>query len=318
MDFANSALQIGRTAIISAARFLCTALALVLAPYVSAAMAQTLSALPGKAIGVVVANPERILAREGRTAPKGAVAFSINGETYRWLFLKAVEGEEGTTEELPIGRADKKKSFKGVILATREALKRRRIGVPYALVEVEVNGGRGAPAGADRFVATRLERIDRGGAKVGSVTGLVSEILDDCANFAKGDRKLRDAYKMLSAKHAKSSRKMAYKSELVPGVTWLESDKMVQVICTIQKRGAEMSADAGMVPSSGAAAGAGIPYGHRFQVSRALTYRGDLRGKFKRIEVSKLSILEEEVPPPGGTMPGGMAPKGGAGGGGAE
>src|SRR5262245_30942782 len=119
--------------------------------------------LPGRVVGLLVGDVRAVIAAEGRTAPDTAVAFARGNDSYRWLYLKTPGDPDADTLTLPVGPDGKTtKAFDAVRLADAALLKARGVPTPYALVEVEVNGGAGAPAGEEHFVATDLKILDGG------------------------------------------------------------------------------------------------------------------------------------------------------------
>ena len=139
------------------------------APAQSVADAQhkRLAPLPGKVIGIVIANATPELTTQGRKVPQDTIGFASGFGGYRLVYLPCAENKEAKSGpdaldavRLPVGNGERK-AFAHVCLGTRADLNRLGIRDPYALVEVDVNGGLGSSESADAFAVTGpLHRLD--------------------------------------------------------------------------------------------------------------------------------------------------------------
>jgi hypothetical protein len=117
-------------------------------------------ALPEKVVGVLVSGDADILAREGRKGPADAYGFGSGGDSYRWLYVPmARKWIIGGLVARVGSRGDALKRFDHLGLANATTVQPWGVSGPYALVEVEVNGGLGAPPG-ETFVATHMRVLD--------------------------------------------------------------------------------------------------------------------------------------------------------------
>jgi hypothetical protein len=116
-------------------------------------------ALPGKAVGVLALGDKSLLAAEGRKGPDDVLYFSTGGQSYRWLYLPLKQKPLIGGLNIRVGGDGQTHRFDGLGLATRENLKLWDIARPYTLVEIEVNGGLGSPAG-ENLVATRIRSLE--------------------------------------------------------------------------------------------------------------------------------------------------------------
>jgi len=214
----------------------------------------SLQPLPGRTIGILVSNPQRILALEGQSTPsngfrfrrggvnydvKGpvqftvspnAIAFSRGGANYRWVFMHVDDKPPLANLEVLVGEGFRTKRYDGVDLATPATVKRFGITEPYALVEVEVNSGLGSPVD-DKFVATNLRQLD--GTK--DYPAHVSEVI---AGLRKRYETELDAqYQTLEAALVSAQQK-ALKDQIPTGprqgdevmyVTWEPRSELLQV-----------------------------------------------------------------------------------------
>jgi hypothetical protein len=116
--------------------------------------------LPGKAVGVLVGGAQALLADEGRRGPADTFCFAAGADSYRWVYVPVEQKPRIGGLRVAVGeKGDKAQRFDSLSLADPQTVKRWGITEPYALVEVEVNGGLGSPA-AGSFVATRLRPLD--------------------------------------------------------------------------------------------------------------------------------------------------------------
>ena len=131
-----------------------------MSPPADASTAPRYLPMPGKAVGVLVSDVQDVLRHEGRYGPPDAVCFARGEASYRWFYVPARGGAQGESMTIPVGEAGEKvQVFDNLVMATPKALKPWGVNAPYALVEVEVNGGRGSPA-EESFAATDLKVLD--------------------------------------------------------------------------------------------------------------------------------------------------------------
>jgi hypothetical protein len=120
---------------------------------------RTYQALPGKVVGVLALGDPELLSAEGRKGPDNVFYFSSGGYSYRWLYLPLKHRPLIGGLNIRVGEQGQTRRFDGLGLATLDNLKLWDITRPYTLVEMEVNGGHGSPAG-ENLVATRLRSLE--------------------------------------------------------------------------------------------------------------------------------------------------------------
>jgi hypothetical protein len=109
---------------------------------------------------VLVSGGQEVLAREGRRGPADAFCLGSGGGSYRWLYVSGAEKPAIGGLFVRVGpKGDAVKRFNGLSMADPKTAPHWGAGGPYALVEVEVNGGLGTPPG-ETLVATRLRVLD--------------------------------------------------------------------------------------------------------------------------------------------------------------
>lgn len=116
--------------------------------------------LPERVVGVLVSGAQEALALEGRRGPADAYCLGSGADSYRWLYVPVREKWVIGGLNVAVGpRGDAVKCFNHLSMASPRTVERWGVRGPYALVEVEVNGGLGAPSG-ESLVATRLRVVE--------------------------------------------------------------------------------------------------------------------------------------------------------------
>jgi hypothetical protein len=186
----------------------------------------------GKMVGIVASDVAPYMGHEGRSGPPDSMAFSVNGESYRWMYVPTAEKAIITNLQVEIGEVAgaKTKTYPALNMANASEVKRWDIKVPYALVEVEVNDGEGAPPG-EGFVATRMKRLD-GGAKYKLDVNKALEMVR-----ARHEKDLKNQEKKI-AEAIEQTAKKVLKGEKLTGpretktvmyVTWIPAREVMRV-----------------------------------------------------------------------------------------
>src|SRR5262245_48900463 len=116
--------------------------------------------LPGKALGILVNDVGVMMAHDGRGGPPDAMGFSVNGNSYRWVYVPVTQNVLITNLKVKVGeKGEGTRVYPTLSMASPTTVKQWNITVPYALVEVEVNDGLAAPA-EQAFVGTKMTRVD--------------------------------------------------------------------------------------------------------------------------------------------------------------
>ena len=193
--------------------------------------------LPGTTIGVLVGDVAAMMNQEGRSGPPDALAFSRDGGSYRWVYVPANGNAIISNLQVKVGeKGDKTVVYPALNMANPETVKQWEIKTPYALVEVDVNDTRGAPADED-FVSTRMKRLDDTKEYPLLVTEAIASLRDRYAARVKDMKKSIDDALDAESKNAKLTgpRETA---ELMY-VTWLpDSDRLCVRFRTTLKDGA--------------------------------------------------------------------------------
>jgi hypothetical protein len=201
--------------------------------------ARQFQALSGKAVGVLVSGGQDVLAHEGRRGPADAFVFGSGPGSYRWVYVPVPKkpliggllvrvGEKGTTT----------KPFRNLSMANAKTVEQWGITGPYALVEVEVNGGLGAPPG-ESFVATNMRPLDGTKEYPLQVTRVVGELRRQFGVYLKEqadavEKGLSEARARVPADHKLTGGRERAETVLV---TWLPETDHLRV--TVHARIAE-------------------------------------------------------------------------------
>ena len=137
-------------------------------------------AIPGTAIGILLADGQAILSTEGRSGPADQLVFSTGGNSYRWVYVPTQDRPLITNLQVPVGDKGEKTVYAALNMANPQSVLPWTIKTPYTLVEVEVNNGRGSPAG-DSFVGTNFKVLDGTADYPLKVADVVKQVKDQYA-----------------------------------------------------------------------------------------------------------------------------------------
>jgi hypothetical protein len=116
--------------------------------------------MTGKVVGVLVSDVRAMMGQEGRGGPADAFGLSSGGGSYRWIYTPVKEKALITNFQIKAGpKGDTIQTYPSLSLANPETVKQWGVPGGNVLVEVEVNGGAGAPAD-EGFVATSMKVLD--------------------------------------------------------------------------------------------------------------------------------------------------------------
>jgi hypothetical protein len=188
-------------------------------------------ALPEKAIGLLVSDVAPKMSHEGRGGPPDAMGFSAGGNSYRWVYVPVTDRPMITGLSLPVGeKGDRRMTFPQLSMASANTVKQWEITVPYALVEVEVNRGAGAPAD-EGFAATKMTRLDGTRDYPLDVVKTIAEARKRYAEWKGKQQQTLDGALMEAQKKAIKDRKPTGPRETAElfYVTWLPETKRLSV-----------------------------------------------------------------------------------------
>jgi hypothetical protein len=173
------------------------------------------------------------MGHEGRGGPADAMGLSLNGGSYRWIYVPVAAREDAIIFDLQVKAGEKgslTQRYPLLNMANARSIKQWGIGVPYALVEVEVNGGEGAPAD-ESFAATKMTRLDGTKLYPFNVTESVAELKKRYAEWKNEQKNKLDEAMLDAQKKAIKDRKPTGPRETQELVymTWLEDSKRLRI-----------------------------------------------------------------------------------------
>jgi hypothetical protein len=251
-------------------------------------------ALPGKTVGVLVSDAQGVMALSGRGGPADALCFSHNGGAYGWVYVAVKDKPLIGALELPVGqKGDKKQRFDNLSMANPATVKKWGVAEPYALVEVEVNGGLGCPAG-ESFVATSIKVLDGSAEYPLQVAKAIEDLRNRYRSYLKEQQKSIEAAMSQAAKNALKERAPTGPRETseVLYVTWLPETKQLRVHFRTMitdgaysyGRGIEPLADGAIPGPARPPRDRGVRFGTMFGVELGMAYEVSRTGAVERTE----------------------------------
>jgi hypothetical protein len=150
------------------------------------------AAVGGAAVGILLTDGQPILSTEGRSGPADQLVFSSGGNSYRWVYVPTQDKPMITNLQVPVGDKGEKTVYAALNLANPPSMLAWAIKTPYTLVEVEVNSGRGSPAG-DSFVGTNFKVLEGSADFPLKVADVVKQVKDRYAEHVSKQKDAIDA-----------------------------------------------------------------------------------------------------------------------------
>jgi hypothetical protein len=272
--------------------------------------------LPGKVTGILLRNPAEALAIEGRSSQDDQFWFSTDGSSYQSLFVPVTKNPIFSQLEASVGSQGERQMFHNLSFATRETLRPLGIDSDIALVELEVNGGKGSPA-ADSLIATQLRRLDGTRDFPAMLPRLRSKVAQMYQDWISSDRRFIDAAledaatKTLGPARATGPREQTD----VFFVTWLSREGKCRVhIRTTITNGAyeyeggiriEFTPTTEKKPSASlpASQSTSLRYGRQFGVEFGSGYDISRNGSVEQVVHLPIETFQRDIRPRGILMP---------------
>jgi hypothetical protein len=163
--------------------------------------------MPGKVVALLASDVLPKMMHEGRSSAAENMGLSFDGNSYRWIYVPVPANPQIGNLQMRIGeKGDRIQVFPSLSMGNLRTLAQWDIKVPYALVEVEVNGGAGAPAD-EAFVATKMTRLDGTKDFPINVADVVAEVRKRYATWQKEQKEKLDDALMEAQKKAIKDRK---------------------------------------------------------------------------------------------------------------
>jgi hypothetical protein len=275
--------------------------------------------LPGKTVGIVVSNVQAMMGQEGRGGPPDAYGFSANLGSYRWMYVPVDANPLISNLQVEVGeKGGAKRNYPSLSMINPQTLKRWDITGPYALVEVEVNDGLGAPA-QEGFVATKMRRLDGTKEYPLQVAEAIATATKRYQQYKEGENKAIEGAMQEAGQKALKDKKPTgprETSELMY-VTWLtEGDRLRVHFRTTISDGAYQTGGGGQdpvqpnprgLPAKPALAFPPPPpppirpiafkFGTSFGVEFGMAYEFSKSGKLDRTLTLPYQSFQKEIPP---------------------
>lgn len=278
--------------------------------------------LKGKSVGILVSNVQDIMSRDGRGGPADAMGFSTAGNSYRWIYWPVKEKPLITNLQVQTGLKGDKKIYSSLSLANAALVKAKGIEDAYALVEVQVNDGEGAPAG-EGFVATDMTRLDGTKKYPLKLPAVVEEVRTRYKKHIASEKKTIDKAMTDIGKKALRDRKITGPKETkeIMYLTWIPENERVRIaFITRISDGSYSEINGGgiaprpiplpVVPPKGGAKGKAIALrppppldfkvriGVTFGVEMGMAYEVDVKGQIVATDVLPIKAFSQELEPP--------------------
>jgi hypothetical protein len=278
--------------------------------------------VPGKAVGVLVSDVAKVMGNEGRSGAPDNVAFSSGGGSYRWVYVPARDKPQISGLQVRTGeKGDQVKIYPGLNMANPVTLKDLwGVTATYALAEVEVNDGLGAPADQG-FVATNVKLLDGSKDYPLKVADTIDTLRKKQEGYWKNRQKDLDDAMAKAQKDALKDKKPTgprETSELMH-VSWLPDKERLRVrFFTRVTDGAYQNGGGGANPVDPLPPGKGGlrpppprfeggRWGTSFGVEYGVSYEVGKNGSVERFQVLPPEGFAKEIPPP----PAAGGPRGG-------
>ena len=188
--------------------------------------------IPGKAIGVLASDVAPVMSTDGRSGPPDAMAFSRNGQSYRWIYV--VDNDKPMIQNLRVEVGEtanaERVNYPSLSMANAKHIQRWKINRKYALVEAEVNDGAGSPP-TEGFVATKMTMLDGTKGYGLIVEDAIADARKKFAEYQANEKKTLDEAMAKSQKAALGDNKTTgpRKSEELMVLTWNDKTNHLEV-----------------------------------------------------------------------------------------
>jgi hypothetical protein len=181
-------------------------------------------ALPGKAVGLLVAGGQPVLTAEGRFGPPDQLVFATGGASYRWVYVPVPNPAPITNLQVPTPKGQQ--VYAGLDIARPKLVAASGITAAYTLVEVAVNGGAGSPAG-DSFVATEIKSVEGSKEYPDKAAEAVAELRRHYKAFVQEQRQAIEAEVTKAKEKALNDRKPTgpREEQELMFLTWMPESK---------------------------------------------------------------------------------------------
>jgi hypothetical protein len=258
--------------------------------------------LPGKAVGLLVGQIRDVVGQEGRSGPEDAVCFARSAASYRWVYLPVPAPAPIRDLRVPVGeKGTEFQVYTALDIARPAMLAGWGIRTLPALVEVEVNGGRGSPAG-ESFVATHLRLLEGSQEYPLPASKILADLRQRYQRFLKERHKdLEAALKTAQQQALGDGKPTGPREQKELGYfTWLPETNALQArFLTRWTDGAYHYVRGGARPGPGVPPPAGqLRVGTTFGVEVGMLYEVSATGQLRRQALLPITTFVQRLPLP--------------------
>ncbi len=283
---------------------------------------QEFDALPAKVVGVLAGDSQAVTTAEGRRGPADAFGFSRGGGSYLWVYVSVPDKPFVKSPDLPVsekpligalnipvgdGKEKKTQRFNRLSMANPKTVKPWGVTELFTLVEVEVNGGLGSPAG-EVFVATQGRVVEGSKEYPLKVAEVIAGLRKDHQAGIRERQTAIDAAMAEVQLKALQARKPTGPRETgeVVYVTWLpETERLSVRLKTRISDGLYQEARPAEPARMKNAALPTLPakdrkarFGMTFGVELGTAYEVSKTGRVERRQTLPIESFQKEIPPP--------------------
>jgi hypothetical protein len=267
--------------------------------------ARKFQSLPGTVVGVLASDTRAVTARERQQGPADALGFSTGGGSYYWIYVPVKDKPQIGGLNISVGeKGQQKKRFDRLSLASLKTVKPWGVTEPYTLVEVEVNGGLGSPAG-ETFVGTQMRVLDGTKDYPLRIAEVLNRLRPGYQDWLRKQQGQIDAAMGMAQQKALGGRKPTGPRETAEllYVTWLPETAQLRVQFQTRVRDGVYRYRDEPVPAV-AAKGPPLPrkdpvrFGTTFGVELGVVYEVSKAGTVLRGQALPIQSFQEEIPPP--------------------
>ena len=259
--------------------------------------------LPGTAIGLIDGTRTTAPQQVKQRIDANPAVFTRDGAA-RFLYLIASPTEQGSKQYFYVGQSGPVQAFPNIVPATQSILRSRDIPGPFALLEVEVNEGKGSPPPplGENFVATSFRVLDRTQQYPLDSSQAIDEAVKRCRTKFAMIMAADPAFASVARSAFRASKSKMRKELLDAGATWVSHSERIRVECNFRLVDDEFKYGRGVLQDEDHmnASNQGIPSGRQSGVRVTVFFEASKTGN---IEFAGETVPQEftiDVPPPGG------------------
>jgi hypothetical protein len=230
--------------------------------------------------------------------------FSRDGAR-RFLYLFAEQSGQARKQYFYVGQEGRPEPFANVLPATASVLRQRGVWQRFALLEVEVNGGKGSPPLplGENFIASKIRVLDKTSEYPFDSSAAIDEAVERCRSKFSTLR-TTPAFDSALRLVFRDDKNASKKENLLINATWLSEAERIRIKCHFRLVNDELKFGRGVLPKEDLTEPPeqGIPFGRQVGIRITLTFEVDKTGQIEFTGETAPHPFNIEIPPPGGTL----------------